>query len=91
EDKNPPNNAQNNSNKHNPTSNTADNLSQWEQNRAKELKNNPNSNYNQKWSAEDQAQAEARTNGSGMANDTGESIEEMMRRSEQANKEMGLE
>ncbi|HFV9300704.1 TPA: hypothetical protein ACIAJP_000950 [Staphylococcus aureus] len=42
EDKNRPNNAQNNSSNQNPTSNNAGNLSQWEQNRANELKSNPN-------------------------------------------------
>ena len=55
------------------------------------MRQNENSNYSADWTEEDQAQAESRTNGPGMADDTGESIDDMMKRSEEFNKEMGLE
>ena len=56
-----------------------------------ELRANENSQYSDDWTEEDQAQAESRTDGYGMADDTGDSVDEMMKRSEEFNKEMGLE
>lgn len=62
-----------------------------EQQRADELRANENSQYSDDWTEEDQAQAEFHTDGYGMADDTGDSVDEMMKRSEEFNKEMGLE